>query len=256
VRVIERLSRLIDSGPKKEYYEFASQLLAGGGDTEGAESILREGIDSLGGEAAVDLLITMGGILEDAGMEERAAGCFHEVLESSGDRHGILLRVERAWTSWKEREIRAGLARITAGEANAAETEKLILTAIETGDLGSAGRMIDAGGIGPLRRKALLSRLHMASGRVLSALAVAASVPREDLDEDSIIELLYIEGTARGMLGDHGMAAAAFSRILGIRSEYLDTAERAQSAYTRYITSQFEENAGLLIATGDLDPEK
>ena len=52
-RVMERLSHLIDSGPKKEYYEFASQLLAGGGDTKGAESILREGIDSLGGEAAI-----------------------------------------------------------------------------------------------------------------------------------------------------------------------------------------------------------
>ncbi len=255
-RLMDRLKHLMDSEPKKEYYEFASQLLVGGGDTKGAESILREGIDSLGGDAAIDLLITMGGILEGAGMEERAAGCFREVLESSGDRHGILLRVEKAWTSWKAREIRAGLAKISAGETDSAETEKLVLTAIETGDLRSAGMMIDAGAIEPLRRKALLSRLHMASGRVLSALAVAASVPREDLDEDSVIELLYIEGTARGMLGDHGMAAAAFSRILGIRSEYLDTAERAQSAYTRYITSQFEENAGLLTVTGDLDPEK
>ena len=198
----------------------------------------------------------MGGILEAAGMEEEAAVCFRDVLESSSDRHGILRRVEKAWTSWKEREIRSGLERITAGEAKADETEKLVLTAIETGDLDSAGRMIDAGRIEPLRRKALLARLHMTSGRVLSALAVAASVPREDLDEDSVIELLYIEGTARGMLGDHGRAAAAFSRILGIRSEYIDTAERAKSAYAKYIASQFEENAGLLIATGDLDPEK
>lgn len=255
-RVMERLNHLIDSEPKKEYYEFASQLLSSGGDTNGAESILREGIDSLGGDAAIDLLIMMGSILEAAGQEERATGCFREVLKSSGDRHGILLRVEKAWTSWKEREIRSGLERISAGEADAAETERLILTAIEMGDLGSAGRMIDAGGMDPLRRKALLSRLHMSSGKVLSALAVAASVPREDLDEDSVIELLYIEGTARGMLGDHGKAAAAFSRILGIRSEYLDTAERAQSAYSKYIASQFEENAGLLIATGDLNQAK
>ncbi|MCK4548910.1 MAG: hypothetical protein KAU49_02030, partial [Candidatus Krumholzibacteria bacterium] len=40
-RVMGRLRRLIGSGPKKEYYEFASQLLSGGGDTNGAESILR-----------------------------------------------------------------------------------------------------------------------------------------------------------------------------------------------------------------------
>ena len=255
-KVMERVRSLIDAGQKKEYYEFASQLLAGGGDTKGAESILREGIDSLGGEDAGDLLIMMGGIFEAAGMEKKAAECFREVLDSSVDRHRILVRIEKTWSSWKEREIRFGLERIAAGEADAAETEKLVRTAIEMGDLDSAGKMIDAGGVEPLRRKALLSRLHMTAGRPLSALAVAGSAPREDGDEESIIELLYVEGAASEMLGDYGRAAAAFSRILGIRSEYLDAGSRAQSAYARYIASQCEENAGLLIATGDLDPEK
>ena len=255
-KVMERIRSLIDAGQKKEYYEFASQLLAGGGDTKRAESILREGIDSLGGEDAGDLLITMGGIFEAAGMEEKAAGCFREVLDGSVDKQRILVRIEKIWSSWKEREIRSGLERITAGEADAAETEKLVRTAIETGDLDSAGKMIDAGGIEPLRRKALLSRLHMAADRPLSALAVAGSAPREDGDEESILELLYVEGAASEMLGDYGRAAAAFSRILGIRSEYLDTGSRAESAYARYIASQCEENAGLLIATGDLDLEK
>jgi tetratricopeptide (TPR) repeat protein len=254
-RVMERLHRLIGAGPKKEYYEFASQLLSGGGDTKGAESILREGIDALGHDVGIDLLITMGGIFEAAGMEEKAAGCFREVLESSGDRHRILVRIEKAWTSWKEREIRTGLERIEAGETGAEEAEKLIITAIETGDLGSAGRMIDAGGLEPLRRKALLSRLHLSAGRILSALAVAGSAPREGGDEESIIELLYVEGTASELLGDHGRAASAFSRILGIRSEYLDSAGRAQKAYARYIASQCEEKSGLLVATGDLETE-
>jgi tetratricopeptide (TPR) repeat protein len=253
---MERIRSLIDAGQKKEYYEFASQLLAGGGDTKGAESILREGIDSLGGEDAGDLLITMGGIFEAAGMEEKAAGCFREVLDGSVDRQRILVRIEKICSSWKEREIRSGLERITAGETDAAETEKLVRTAIETGDLDSAGKMIDAGGIEPLRRKARLSRLHMAADRPLSALAVAGSAPREDSDEESILELLYVEGAASEMLGDHGRAAAAFSRILGIRSEYLDAGSRAESAYASYIASQCEENAGLLIATGDLDLEK
>ena len=255
-RMMERTRRLIDVEKKKDYYEFASQLLAGGGDTKGAESILREGIESLGGEDAVDLQITMGGILEAAGMEEKAAGCFREVLESSGDRHRILLRIERAWTSWKKREIRSGLERIVAGETGEVETEKLVRTAIETGDIESAGKMIDFGDIKPLRRKVLLSRLHMVAGRPLSVLAVAGSAPREGGDEESIIELLYMEGAARELLGDYGRAAAAFSRILGIRSEYLDTTCRAQNAYARYIASQCEENADLLIATGNLDPEK
>ncbi len=198
----------------------------------------------------------MGGIFEATGMEEKAAGCFREVLDSSVDRHRILVRIEKTWSSWKEQEIRSGLERIAAGETDAAETERLIRTAIETGDLDSAGKMIDAGCVDPLRRKALLSRLHMAAGRPLSALAVAGSAPRENGDEESIIELLYIEGAANEMLGDHGRAAAAFSRILGIRSEYLDAGSRAQSAYARYIASQCEEIAGLLVAAGDLDPEK
>jgi len=253
--VIERIRSLIDAGQKKEYYEFASQLLADGGDTNGAESILREGIDSLGGEDTGDLLITMGGIFENAGMEEKAAACFREVLDSSTDRQSILVRIEKVWSSRKEREIRSGLERIAAGDADAAETEKLIRTAIETGDLDSAGKMIDAGGVEPLRRKALLSRLHMAAGRVLSALAVASSATKEDSDEESIIELLYMEGAASDLLGDHGRAAAAFSRILGMRSEYLDACNRAQSSYSRYIASQCEETAGLLVATGELDPK-
>jgi len=251
--VIERIRSLIDAGQKKEYYEFASQLLADGGDTNGAESILREGIDSLGGEDTGDLLITMGGIFENAGMEEKAAACFREVLDSSTDRQSILVRIEKVWSSRKEREIRSGLERIAAGDADAAETEKLIRTAIETGDLDSAGKMIDAGGVEPLRRKALLSRLHMAAGRVLSSLAVASSATKEDGDEESIIELLYMEGAASDLLGDHGRAAAAFSRILGMRSEYLDACNRAQSSYSRYIASQCEETAGLLVATGELD---
>jgi tetratricopeptide (TPR) repeat protein len=253
--VMERIRGLIDAGQKKEYYEFASQLLADGGDTNGAESILREGIDSLGGENAGELLITMGEIFENAGMEEKAAECFREVLDSSTDRQSILVRIEKVWSSRKEREIRSGLERIAAGDADAAETEKHIRTAIETGDLDSAGKMIDAGGVEPLRRKALLSRLHLAAGRVLSALAVASSAPKEDGDEESIIELLYMEGAASDLLGDHGRAAAAFSRILGMRSEYLDACNRAQSSYSRYIASQCEESAGLLVATGELDPK-
>ena len=254
-KVMERIRSLIDAGQKKEYYEFASQLLADGGDSNAAESILREGIDSLGGEDAGDLLITMGGIFENAGMEEKAAACFREVLDSSTDRQSILVRIEKVWSSRKEREIRSGLERIAAGDADAAETEKLVRTAIETGDLDSAGKMIDAGGVEPLRRKALLSRLHMAAGRVLSALAVASSAPKKDGDEESIIELLYMEGAASDLLGDHGRAAAAFSRILGMRSEYLDACNRAQSSYSRYIASQCEETAGLLVATGELDPK-
>jgi hypothetical protein len=253
---MERLRRLIEGGPKKEYYEFAAGLLAGGGDTKGAESVLREGIGSLGGEDAGDLLITMGGIFEDAGMEEKAAACFREVLETAADRQRILVRIEKIWTSWKERVIRGGLERIAAGETDAAETERLVRTAIDAGDLDSAGKMIDEGDIVPLRRKALLSRLHLSAGRPLSALAVAGSVPRDGGDEESIIELLYIEGAASDLLGDHGRAAAAFSRILGIRSEYLDACGRAQSSYTRYIASQTEEPAGMLVATGDLDPER
>jgi len=58
------------------------------------------------------------------------------------------------------------------------------------------------------------------------------------------------------LLNDHGRAASAFSRILGIRSEYLDTTSRAKNAYASYIASQCEEITSLLIATGDLDPEK
>jgi hypothetical protein len=59
------------------------------------------------------------------------------------------------------------------------------------------------------------------------------------------------------MIGDAGRASAAWSRILGMRSDYLDAAERASRAYAEYISSQFEdEPAGMLTATGDLDPEK
>ncbi len=254
-RVMERFRRLIDAGPRKEYYETASQLLAGAGDTGSAESILREGIAALDGEEAIDLLITLGGIFEDAGMEEEAAGCFSEVLENPGDRRGILVRIERAWVSWKEREIRNGLERIASGEADGPETERLVRTAIDTGDFDSAGRMIETAAPGTLRKKVLLARLNMASGSILSALAIARSAARDEVNEDSILELLYIEGTANELLGDPGRAAAAFSRILGIRSGYRDTADRARTAYAEHIASQFEESAGLLIATGDLDPD-
>jgi tetratricopeptide (TPR) repeat protein len=256
-RVMERVRKLISAGPRKEYYEFGSQILSAGGDTAGAEAILREGIEDLGGDDSVDLLISMGGIFEAAGMDERAADCFREVLESSGDRHGILIRIEKAWTSWKEREIRSGLERIESGEAKSEEAERLIRAAMETGDLESAGRMIDAGGIEPLRRKALLARLHLSAGRPLSALAIAGSAPREGGEEEPVIELLYIEGAASELLGDTGRAAAAWSRLLGMRSVYRDTADRAAAAYARFIESQCEdEPAGMLIATGELDTEK
>ena len=46
------------------------------------------------------------------------------------------------------------------------------------------------------------------------------------------------------------------SETLRFRSEYLDAGDRAGDSYTRYITSQTEETAGMLVATGDLDQER
>ena len=237
-----------------KHYVLAAGIAAGSGDAAEAERIISEGIESADPSGAVDLTISLAGMMRDLGMEERAASLLAGVLDGAPDRRDIYRRIEEASLSRSSRLIEEGISRMESGEAGEADTESAARAAIEAGELESAARMIDGGPLSAPVRSILLARMHMAKDSPVMALAALRSCAPGGLDGETLLERLYLEGIASERTGDHGRAAAAFSRILGIRAGYMDRLERASREYSSYLSTADGEEVPVLQVTGSLEP--
>lgn len=249
--IMKRLSLIIENDPEPGQYLLGGRILTRAGRIEEAEALLRAGAKQLGGDAAEDLMIALGEMLEGAGRSERAAACFGELLETTGKREQILKRIETAWIDWTTGEIERGLRLIESGEADEALAQSTARTAIEAGDLESAARSLDACGADP-RSRILRARMQLAADRPLLALAAIRGAG-DDTDDELLKELHYIEGIVYERLGDNGRAAAAFARSASTGG-YRDSGERALAAYSRHLGSSAEDRVDVLVAAGDLVP--
>ena len=248
--IMGRLGHIIELSPERDYYLFGGRLLSRSGEIEGAETLLRDGARTLGGEAAEDMMIALGEILEGAGQPARAAACLSELLDSTSRREHILRRIESAWLDWTRGEIEHGLRLIEAGEADETQAMRTARTALEAGDLEAASRSLEVCGRG-LPAQVMRARLHLAAGRPLLALAAVRGAQPDGTDDALLTELHYIEGIVYERLGDHARAASAFARTVATGG-FRDGGERALAAYTRYLGSTNDDPADVLVAVGDL----
>ncbi len=255
-RIVERIYAIAASDPRAEYYKYGCDILAGTGDLEGAERIIRAGCEKLWAVEKIDMRIHLAETLESGGRPGEAAKLFREVLDETKDRETILKRIESAWRRWSGKEIENGVAAARNGQLGAGEAERLARLSLDASDYEAALELIRGSQLSGARRAVLLAETYLSMDRPISALAVTGAAAKTvTSDSGSLPELLYAEGRASEILGDYGRAATAFSRILATGENFRDARRRAERNYSKFIASQFEDNVEVLVKTGELLPE-
>ena len=254
--IVERIYAIASAAPAAEYYKYGCDILAGTGDLEGAERIIRAGCEKLWTSEKIDMRIHLAETMESFGRPGEAARVFREVLEESKDREALWKRIENAWRRWSKKEIENGVAAVKSGLIGADEAERLAWVSLDASDCDSALEIICGSQLSGGRRTVLLAETYLSMERPVIALAVTGAAARAGSDGDgSLPGLLYAEGRASEMLGDYGRAASAFSRILTTEENFRDARRRAERNYTKFIASQFEDTVEILVKTGELLPE-
>jgi len=254
--VIDRIYALAAAAPAPEFFEHGCDILAGNGDLEGAEKMIRAGCEKLWVAEKIDMLIHLAETMESHGRPGEAARIFTEVLGESGEKEAIWKRIEASRRAWSEKELESGLAEARNGELDPGEAERLAALALEASDHEAALEIIRGSRLAGTRRAVLLAGTYLSMGRPSLALAVTGAASRSgDADPGSLSGLLYVEGRACEMLGDYGRAAAAFSRILAEDGGFGDARARAERNYSKFIASQMEETVEILVKTGEILPD-
>ncbi len=255
--MIDRIHRIIEAMPVSEYFTFGSRLLAESGDLDGARELTLRGCELLDGKNSIDMRIALAGIFDDSGMHDDAARIYKEILKASDDKKFILNRIEKASAGSSEKKISRGMKMIEDGTDDSGLKENLIGIALDTENFDVALDIIGSGGLPDELRVLLQARTYLYMDRPVLATAIAGMIDKPgSISRDTARDLLYIEGVACERLGDYGRAAAAFARILKTGGEYMDSRNRAEINYTKFIESQFDNKAKILVKTSDLNPHR
>jgi len=240
--VMERLSKLIDIAPRREYFSFGASLLALSGRIEAAESLIAEGCAALGGDDAPELTIELAELLDSAGDTERSTRLFAAALESAPAAAPVLKRIERAYARRTGEEIRTIAARFEEGRADGGETIHLVEMLLETGAADRALDILARSALSGAARSTLLGRIYLSMDRPTLACAALAAAERADFaSEVERHAHRYLEGIARERAGDYGRAAAAFGAVAGEHGDFRDSRARAELDYTLFLESNIEE---------------
>ncbi|GEM_PF-1372831 len=252
--VMARLYRLIEKEPAKEKFLFGIRVCVENGRIEESEKLAGLGYEALSAEEIVDLKIEFAEILEVSGRHLMAGRLFEDVLSDIDDREAVLKRIEEIFVARTESELMSGLEKIEKGQASDDESVRLVRLALDRNLPGKALLMLRRAGLSGRIRSVLIASAYLSMDRPLIALSVLESALKSDLPTDHASnEIWYLEGTASERLGDFGRAAAAFSRVLGTTAECDEIRERAEKNYTRFLETQFEESAKVLVKTGTLE---
>ncbi len=245
--LVSRLSILIARGPRREHFSLGASLLAGAGRMEAAESLVEKGRSALGPEDALDLAIELAEIHHNAGDVERAARLFSEALESAPEKNRVFKRIERSYTQWIDREIRALSARLDEGSAGEGDIARLVRLVLDRTGAVDALEILSRSAVSRPLRSDLLGAIYLCMDRPALACAAFRATGEAGYSSDAErYDHLYLAGIARERAGDHGMAASFFAGIAGERAEFRDSRERALKNYTRFIESHCQEQALVL----------
>ncbi|MBU8923466.1 MAG: hypothetical protein KOO63_16750 [Bacteroidales bacterium] len=265
-KIIDRIKIIAGKEPSPDYYEHGCRLLATAGELKDAEELVREGCKLLWTDDRTRLLITLAENLESHGDSSRAARIFSEVLEEHPDRQTIWKRIEQAWLSWSDREIEDCRQLIEDGTCSIDCSEKAVRLAIDKNQFETALALIGRSQLSPDTVSVLRALVYLSMDRPLLALAVTGSSRAESGTEEhaeksddhsstgtinknnrsNSLELLYIEGRAAELIGDHGRAVAAYMKILSTEDTWMDARSRVATNYSDLIGSQFEERTEVL----------
>lgn len=249
-QIIDRIKIIAEKEPSPGYYEHGCGLLAAAGELKGAEELVREGCDSLRTDDRTSLLITLAENLESYGDAAGAARIFSDVIEGHPDKQAIWKKIEQAWQTWSDREIEDCRQLVEAGACGDDRSENAVRLAIDKNQFEVALAMIDGSQLPPETVSVLRALVYLNMDRPMLALAVTGSSRSENNDSDapdpSGLELLYIEGRAAEIIGDHGRAVAAYMKILSTEDDWMDTRNRVAMNYSDLIGSQFEDRIEVL----------
>ena len=252
--LIQRLEQLIKQGATREHFILGASWLAKTDDIDGAESLLNRGCEVLGKEGSTGLRIELVEIFHEAGMFDRSAPILEELISSSDDKTSIFKSMERSYVRRSEQEIER-LSTDHGTETQASEeTEQCIGLCIDCGRTEEARRRLLDSDFPREKRVCLLSEIYLTEDRPTAVLALFGSCRNwVDPETEEGVRTLYAAGVASELLGDHGGAYAAFSRILASGRSYRDSGERAESNHTRFIESSLGVKVLVLEAVGNLD---
>ena len=249
--LLSRLDTLVELNPRREYFTVGASWLAGNGDITGAEKLLKRGTELLGEEESTALGVELIGLLHDAGMFEEAAPILQELISSSGDKNFIFKNMERSYARRALRDIER-LA--SSAERDPEEIERRIVLCIDCGRTKEAREALLGSDLPLEKRICLLSEIYLAEERPASVLALVKSGGGSiDPKTDEGARTLYAAGIAGEMLGEHGAAHAAFSRILASGRAYRDSGDRARRNHTQFIESSLREKVLVLEAVRSLE---
>ena len=252
--LIRRLEHLIEQGPRRDHFILGASWLAKADDIDGAERLLNRGCELLGKEESAGLRIELVEILHEAGMFDRSAPILEELISSSDDKTSIFKSMESSYIRRAQLEIE----RLSSGAGketpSVEEMERRIELCIDCGQTIVAKRALFDSDLPREKRICLLSEIYLAEDRPASVLALFGSC-RDSVDPETEegVRTLYSAGIASELLGDHGGAYAAFSRILASGRTYRDSGERAQINHTHFIESSLQEKILILEAVRSLE---
>jgi tetratricopeptide (TPR) repeat protein len=252
--LIRRLEHLIERGATRDHFILGASWLTEADDIDGAERLLNRGCELLGEDGSTGLRIELVEILHEAGMFDRAAPILQGLISSSDDKGSIFKSMERSYVRRADQEIER-LSECSGKEVPAAgETERCIRLCVDCGRTEEARRALFDSDLPREKQICLLSEIYLADDRPASVLALFGSCrDRVDPETEDGVRTLYAAGIASELLGDHGGAHAAFSRILASGRTYRDSGKRAESNHTRFIESSLEEKVLILEAVGSLE---
>ena len=265
-QIIDRIKIIARNESSPTCYEHGCRLLAAAGELKGAEELVKEGCESLWTNDRTRLLITLAESLESHGDAAGAARIFSDVIEEHPDRQTIWKRIEQAWQSWSDKEIEDCRQLIEDGTCSDDCSENAIRLAIDKNQFETALVMIGESQLSQDTVSVLRASVYLGMDRPMLALAVTgssrmASGADEQVDESAnhsatgsingnirsnTLELLYIEGRAAELIGDHGKAIAAYMKILSTEDDWMDTRSRMAMNYSNLIGSQFEDRIEVL----------
>jgi tetratricopeptide (TPR) repeat protein len=253
--LVTRIESLIEKAPAQGHFSSACRLLAGAGNIDRAEELVRKGCELLPEDECVELKIELAEAYQGFSQNDRADEIFKEVISSSRDRSKVLKRIEATYEEWSDREIARGMKKLVEGQLTSAEAARLVSLNLDRANPEQALEVIAASSLPERVRSVMLAMTYICLERPILALAVAGSVPRSDSSSDDLeSEALYLEGIASEKLGYYGRAAAAFSKLCAMHGEYRDSRGRAERNYSSFISSQFEDGILIIEKTATLEP--
>jgi tetratricopeptide (TPR) repeat protein len=248
--IVSRLSLLIESSPRRDYFSLGASLLARSGQLEAAERLITEGSRILDREDALTLRIELAEILQNIGSAERASALLTEALDASESKVTTLKRIAEVSDRWADQEIARLSARLESGQAAEEEIAELILLTLDRKGAEPALAILCASAAADSSRSALLGRIYLSMDQPALACAALGAVGRHGAASDTIRpEHLYLEGIARERVGDYGRAAANFSAIAGRFGDHADSRRRALANYTKFLESLCDERPLVLDKT-------